>query len=81
LTGIRKEQAVILAEASIRAAGAYAVPVIHGTELVIWKPRSIAFHNLGHKAFCALNSAVDEILQVEIGLSGDQLLAETAAAA
>lgn len=81
LTGIRKEQAVILAEASIRAAGAYAVPVIHGTELVIWKPRSIAFHNLGHKAFCELGNAVDEILQAEIGLSGDQLLAETEAAA
>jgi hypothetical protein len=81
LTGIRKEQAVILAEASIRAAGAYAVPVIHGTELVIWKPRSIAFHNLGHKAFCELNNAVDEVLQVEIGMSGDQLLQETEAAA
>jgi hypothetical protein len=81
LTGIRKEQAVILAEASIRAAGAYAVPVIHGTELVIWKPKSIAFNNLGHRAFCELNQAVDEILQAEIGLSGDQLLAETEAAA
>jgi hypothetical protein len=57
------------------------VPVIHGTELVIWKPKSIAFNNLGHRAFCELNQAVDEILQAEIGLSGDQLLAETEAAA
>ena len=81
LTGIRKEQAVILAEASTRAAGSYAIPVIHGTELVIWKPKSIAFHNLGHRAFCELNQSVDEILQAEIGLSGDQLLQETEAAA
>lgn len=81
LTGIRKEQAVILAEASIRAAGSYAVPVIHGSELVIWKPKSIAFHNLGHRSFCELNQAVDDILKAEIGLSGDQLLQETAAAA
>lgn len=81
LTGIRKEQAVILAEASIRAAGAYAVAAVHGSELVIWKPKSIAFNNLGHKAFCELNQAVDEILQAEIGLSGDQLLAEHEAAA
>lgn len=81
LTGIRKEQAVILAEASIRAAGSYAIPVIHGSELVIWKPKSIAFHNLGHRSFCELNQAVDDILQAEIGLSGDQLLQETEAAA
>lgn len=81
LTGIRKEQAVMLAEASIRAAGSYAVPVIHGAELVIWKPKSIAFNNLGHRAFCELNSAIDELLNSEIGLSGDQLLEETAAAA
>lgn len=74
LAGIRKEHAVMLAEASIRAAGAYARPVIHGTELVIWKPKSIAFEALGHLEFCELNTAIDEILQAEIGLSGDQLL-------
>lgn len=81
LTGVRREQAVILAEASIKAAGSYAVPVAIGSELVIFKPKSIAFNNLGHKAFCELNQAVDEILQAEIGLSGDQLLAEHEAAA
>jgi hypothetical protein len=81
LTGIRREQAVILAEAAIKAAGSYAVPVAIGSELVIFKPKSIAFSNLGHRAFCELNSAVDEILQAEIGLSGDQFLAEHEAAA
>jgi hypothetical protein len=48
----------------------------HESELVIWKPRSIAFHKLGHAAFCELNSTVDEILKTEIGLSGDELLNE-----
>lgn len=81
LTGIRKEQAIILAEASIRAAGAYAVPAVHGAELIIWKPKSIAFDRLSHLAFCELNNAVDEILKAEIGLSGDELLKETEAAA
>lgn len=76
LVGIRKEQAVMLAEAAIRAAGSYAVPVIHGSELVIWKPKSIAFDKLGHAAFCELNTTVDEILKTEIGLSGDELLNE-----
>jgi 6-phosphofructokinase len=81
LTGIRKEQAVVLAEAAIRAAAAYAVAAVHGSELIIWKPKSIAFHKLGHLAFCELNSAVDEILLAEIGISGDELLQETERAA
>lgn len=81
LTGIRKEQAVILAEAAIRAAGAFAVPEVHGSELVIWKPKSINFASLGHLKFCDLNRAVDDVLVAQIGMTGDQLLAEHEAAA
>lgn len=74
LTGIRKEQAMMLAEAAIRAAGSYAIPVIHGSELIVWKPKSIGFESMGHKAFCELSSAIDEIIHDVFGMSGDDLL-------
>ena len=72
----RKEQAIILAEAAIRAAGAFAVPEVHGAELVIWKPQSINFASLSHLKFCDLNRAVDEVLVEQMDMTGDQLLAE-----
>lgn len=81
LTGIRKEVAVTLVEAGIRASGTYATTAIHGSDLIVWKPKSINFKTLGHLPFCALNTAVDEILKAEIGLSGDELLREHEAAA
>ena len=81
LTGIRKEQAIILAEAAIRAAGSYAVAAVHGGDLIIWKPKSISFHNLSHLKFCELNTAIDDVLKEELGMSGDELLAEYKAAA
>ena len=71
----------MLAEAAIKAAGSYAVPVIHGTELVVWKPKSIAFERLSHLEFCSLNNGIDAILQDEIGMSGDELLQHHEAAA
>lgn len=81
LTGVRKEIAEMLAAASIRAVGEYAVPLVHGSELIIWKPKSIAFATLGHKAFCDLNNEIDDVLKAEIGLTGDQLLQHSEAAA
>lgn len=81
LTGIRKEHALILAEAAIKAAGSYAVPKIHKSELVVWKPKSIAFERLSHLEFCSLNNGIDAILQDEIGMSGDELLKHHEAAA
>lgn len=81
LSGMSKERAMLLAEAAIRGAGSYAMPVIHGDTLVIFKPKSIRFSSLGHQAFCALNSDIDAIIEKEIGVNGDRLLKETEAAA
>jgi hypothetical protein len=81
LTGISKERAMLLAEASIRAAGSYAVPTIHGDTLVIHRPRSIAFGKLGHKAACVLFDEVASVIRAETGLDPDALLRETEAAA
>jgi hypothetical protein len=81
LGGISKEHAMLIAEASIRAAGAYAVPVLHGETLVIFKPKSIAFAKLDHKAFCKLNDEVDAVISAEIGIEAETLLKETERAA
>jgi len=81
LTGINKERAMLLAEASIRAAGSYAVPVIHGDVLVVFRPKSIAFDKLDHKAACALFDEVAAVIEAETGMPANNLLKETAGAA
>lgn len=81
LVGINREKAMLIVEAAVRAAGSYAVPVIHGDTLVIFKPKSIAFRSLPHPAFCDLNNAVDEVIKTEIGIDADTLLKETERAA
>lgn len=81
LTGMQKERAMLLAEAAIRAAGSYAVPVIHGDVLVVFRPKSIAFDKLGHKAACQLFDEVAAVIEAEIGVPAEKLLKETVNAA
>lgn len=76
LSGMQKERALLLVEAAIRGAGSYAMPVLQGDTLVIFTPKSIAFHALGHQAFTALNNDVEALIEQEIGVSADQLLRE-----
>jgi hypothetical protein len=57
------------------------MPVIFADELVVWKPKSIAFGKLGHEAFCKLNDEIDAVIKEETGLEADQLLKEHEAAA
>ena len=72
---------MFLAEAAIRAAGSYAIPVIHGDTLVVLKPKSISFRSLGHAAFCKLNDEVDAVILAETGMEAGQVLRETEKAA
>lgn len=81
LTGMSKERAVMLAEAAIRAAGSYAVPVLHGDTLVIWRPKSIAFDKLSHRDACKLFDEVSAVIAAETGLDPEQLLKEHRSAA
>lgn len=76
LTGMSKERAMMLAEAAIRAADAYATIVIHGDTLVVWRPKSIAFNRLGHLAACRLFDEVSDVIIAETGLIPEQLLKE-----
>jgi len=79
LSRIGKERAMLLAEAAIRGAGSYAMPVLHGDTLVIFKPKSVSFAKMGPKAFGELSDAVATVIEAETGLQVEQLLRERAA--
>lgn len=79
LTGMSKERAMLLAEAAIRGAGSYAMPVIHGDVLVVFRPKSISFGKLDHASFCRLSDEVGAVIQREAGIDPERLLVERAA--
>ena len=81
LAGINKERAVLLAEAAIRAAGSYAFPVVHKEQLIIWKPKSIAFQTLSHLDAVGLFADVEDVIRAETGLDPAQLMREHEGAA
>lgn len=74
LIGISKERAMMLAEAAIRGAGSYAMPVIHRDTLVIFKPKSISFAKMEHNDFCRLSDAVQTVIEQETGIRVDDML-------
>lgn len=76
LVGMNKDRAVALVEAAIRAAGSYAVPLMHGGDLVVFVPRSIAFGKLSHLAACDLFNSVADVIKAETGIDADKLLRE-----
>lgn len=81
LAGISRDRAMMLAEIAIRGAGSYAMPVIHGDTLVIFRPKSISFSKMAHADFCRLSDDVADVIEAETGLRADQLLRENASAA
>lgn len=81
LIGMSKERAMLLAEAAIRGAGSFAMPVIHGDVLVIFKPKSISFAKMAHADFCKLSDDVAAVIQAETGMDPEQLLKENESAA
>jgi hypothetical protein len=79
LAGVQRERALILAEAAIRACGSYAFPILHGGDLVVFRPKSIAFAKLSHKDACKLFDAVQTVLEQESGIRAEAILTEKAA--
>ena len=73
--------AATIATVAMRQAGTYGFLRIHKGRLVLFLPRSIAFDKLSHKAFCALEIDIADIIKAETGLDPDQVLKETEAAA
>ena len=81
ISGIPKDKALFLAKAAIQAAESFAEPVFYKDNLVIFKPKSIAFAKMGPAEFNALNDAVSQVIEAEIGIAADRLLKETESAA
>lgn len=81
LAGVPREKVAVIVEAALRAAGTYALPILHGDAMVIFKPKSIRFSKLPHLEFCALSDAVDVVIRQETGLDPDVVLKETEQAA
>jgi hypothetical protein len=81
IVGLPRERVKLIVEASIRAAGSYAEPVLHKDTLVIFRPKSIAFDKMRHLDFCALSDAVENVIRSETGLDPEQVLHEQERAA
>lgn len=81
IAGMKIEQAKMIAEAAIKAAGGNAWPIAHKGSLVIFKPKSIAFLRMSHHEFCALNNAVEDVIKDVMHITADELLKQHEAAA
>lgn len=81
LVGVNPEAAKMLVAAAIAGAKAHAWPVVHKGELIVWIPRSIAFHNMGPQEFGQLSDAVAAVVKDMTGLEVETLMKETERAA
>jgi hypothetical protein len=74
IVGLHKERATMLVEAAIRASGSYALPVVHGDMMAIYRPKSIAFARLGHLEAVGLFADIEDVIRAETGLDPTQLM-------
>lgn len=74
-----RESAMLIAEAAIKAGGAYCIPTVYQGELVVLVAKSVRIHGTGampHSEFNALSQAVDEVIVADTGLNPDVILKE-----
>jgi hypothetical protein len=76
MVGMQRERALMLVEAAIRAAGSYAIPVLHKGDMVIFRPKSISFSRMPHHEFNDLCDRVERVIREETGLDPEQVLRE-----
>ncbi len=81
LVGVNSDITKMIVAQAFKAAGTHAWPVVHKSELVIWVPRSIAFHSMGPQEFGQLSDAVAVVIKDMTGLDVEQMLRETESAA
>jgi hypothetical protein len=79
--GLSPKRAQLFAQELLDNSAPYSEAVLEGTRVIIMTPESINYDTLGHKEFCRLNDAVDEIIKAETGLNPEQMLKETERAA
>lgn len=68
LQGVNKDRAMMLVEAAFRAAGSYAFATPHGGNIVIFKPKSIAFAKLSHLQAVGIFQDVEDVIKAETGI-------------
>lgn len=76
IDGLPRETLLAIVEAAIRSCGSYALPILHKDTLVVFKPKSIAFHKMTHGEFCELNTAVEAVIRQETGTDAELILKE-----
>lgn len=81
LVGVNKDRARMIAEAAIRGAGSYAMPIVHKNELIVFVPRSISFQKMGPQEFSALSDAVSQAVFDMTGIDANELLRQMESAA
>lgn len=80
-TGLRSEALLLTIEAAIRAAGEYPFLTLRGDSVEVVSARSISYAKASHKEASRMFSAVDEFLEIRIGVRGEELLQHWQAAA
>jgi len=74
LQGVNKDRAMMLVEAAFRAAGTYAFATPHGGNIVIFKPKSIAFAKLSHLEAVGIFQEVEDVITAETGIDTKSLM-------
>lgn len=62
------DAAVVIAQAAMNVAGSYARARVVGNELVIYKPKSIAFSKLSQHEFTKISGEVEAVILAETGI-------------
>lgn len=81
MSGVKPELAALIATSAMRAAKANAVAVAHKGRLLVFVPRSIAFHKMGPQEFGKLCDDVAAVITESVGMDADDLLRQTERAA
>ena len=63
-----------VASAALKSSGTYARARVYGSDLYVYRPKSISFGRLDQKAFSELSASVETVIKVEGNLDAEELL-------
>lgn len=69
--GTQALMAAKIAGAVLTSVGSRARVIPWKGRLIVMRPKSIAWAALGHGSFCKLNDAVSDVIEAELGMTGD----------
>jgi hypothetical protein len=59
----------------------FAYPTVYEGQIVIWKPKSIAYEKMQHRDFCKLSDDVSVTFEMETGRKAKEVFKQTENAA